>query len=158
MTLPVEIESRLPEIEAEIVALGAELIELQFRRSGHRNFLTFLVDKQNGITLDECVQVNRRLSDLFDGYELAGQGGFFQQPYSLEVSSPGLDRPMKTEKEFSRAQGEKIRLWTQDAEGKGRFYEARLESVGSEGVELVEKSGKKHSFRWNEIVKGIRDL
>lgn len=158
MTLPVEIESRLPEIEAEIIALGAELIELQYRRSGHRNFLTFLVDRQNGITLDECVQVNRRLSDLFDGYELAGQGGFFQQPYSLEVSSPGLDRPMKNEKDFRRAMGEKVRLWVNDAEGKSRMFIGSIHSVGVESVGLEEKNGNMLSFRWNEIVKAIRDL
>ncbi len=158
MTLPLEVEKHLPEIEAEIASLGVELVELQYRRSGHRSILTFLVDKAGGITLEHCVQVNRKISTLFDAYELAEPSGFFHSPYSLEVNSPGLDRPMKTEKEFSRAQGEKIRLWTQDEEGKGRFYEARLESVGPEGVGLVEKSGKKHSFRWNEIVKGVRDL
>ncbi len=156
--LPIELERQMPEIEAEIASLGAELVELQYRRSGSRSFLTFLVDKAGGITLDQCVQVNRKLSELFDRYEAAQPQSFFGSPYSLEVNSPGLDRPMKTEKEFNRAKGEKVRLWTTDAEGRSQFWEARLESVSPEGVELVEKKGKKLSFRWNEIVKAIRDL
>ncbi len=158
MMLPIDIERHRAEIEAHISALGIELVELQFRRSGHRNLLTFLVDRVNGITLDECVQVNRCLSTLFDGYELAGQGGFFQQPYSLEVSSPGLDRPMKNEKDFRRAMGEKVRLWVNDVEGKSRMFIGSIHSVGAESVGLKEKNGNVLSFPWNEIVKAIRDL
>lgn len=102
--LPLEIQNRLEEIRSQIQGLGAELIDISVRRTGTRSVLAVFVDKAGGITLDECVEINRQLGVYFDEQEL------MQGSYYLEVSSPGLDRPLKTEGDYSRAIGQRLRL------------------------------------------------
>src|SRR3990167_9523060 len=75
---------------------GVELVELMYRREGRGMVLRFLVHTPGGITLDRCAALNRALSDRLDA------GGFLDEPYLLEVASPGLDRPLSTRRDFER--------------------------------------------------------
>lgn len=115
--LPFEIENRLGDIRREIESLGAELIELTVRRSGGRSALVITADKLGGITLDECAKINGHLSRYLD--EFPGESGFFHSPYYLEVNSPGLDRPLRTEKDFLRAKDQMVRIAFKAANGAG---------------------------------------
>src|SRR3989338_2964160 len=115
--LPFEIEKKLEELRHEIEKLGAELVDISVRRSGGRNALVITADKAGGITLDDCAVINRHLSRYLD--EFPGEGGFFNGPYYLEVNSPGLDRPLKTEKDFLRAKGKIVRVAFRAETGAG---------------------------------------
>ena len=106
--LPFEIESRHEEIKSEIEKLGAELVEIHFRRSAGRSALIITADKPKGITLDDCAKINRHLSEYFDA--LTNEGSFLNTPYYLEVNSPGLDRPLKAEADFLRVLGQRVRV------------------------------------------------
>ena len=105
-------------IRSEAELDGVELIEVQYRRAGNRSILTFVVDKAAGVTLDDCADVNKRIGNYLDREtegdpaSPAGRGpaGFLQGSYFLEVNSPGLDRPLRTPKDFERVKGQSVRV------------------------------------------------
>jgi len=82
--------------------LGLELVAVQFRRESHGQVLRVVVYHQDGISVDDCARVSREVSYLLDVEEL------IDTPFNLEVSSPGLDWPLTTERDFQRYLGEKI--------------------------------------------------
>ncbi len=96
--------------------LGLELVDVEFRREAGGWILRVYLDKRGGVTLQDCQRVSEELSDLLDVEDLVGH------PYSLEVSSPGLDRPLGREADFLRFVGERVRVTTSQAiEGQRRF-------------------------------------
>ena len=80
----------LPIIEAN----QFELVDVEYVKEGSNWYLRAYIDKEGGITVDDCEMVSRALSDLLD------QKDFIEDAYILEVSSPGLGRPLKKEKDF----------------------------------------------------------
>jgi len=83
-----------------------ELVELNFVRLPGRSILKLLVDRKTGrISLDECARLNAKISSLLDAQDIIKEG------YILEVSSPGLDRPLKEKQDFSRCIDKKVRLF-----------------------------------------------
>lgn len=156
MSLPFEIEKHLAEIETEIARLGAELVEASFRRSGSRGVLTILADKQGGISLEDCAAINRRLSDFFD---VLGEKdpGFIQAPYVLEVNSPGLDRPLRTPRDFSRARGERLRVVYRDDTGKVLTVVGKLALAGESAAEL-EAGSSRILVAYASVIKAARDI
>ena len=78
-------------------AHGFELVDVEYVKEAGNWYLRAYIDKENGITVDDCEEVSRALSDLLD------EEDFISENYILEVSSPGLDRPLKKEKDFARS-------------------------------------------------------
>lgn len=87
-------------------ALGLELVEIEFKRSGREAILRLFIDREGGVTLDNCADVSRELSLVLDVED------FMPCAYNLEVSSPGLDRPLKTPADFERFAGRLIKVRT----------------------------------------------
>ena len=87
-------------------AKGFELVDVEWVKEGANWYLRAYIDKENGITVDDCEEVSRALSDLLD------EEDFISENYILEVSSPGLDRPLKKEKDFARSIGKDCLLYT----------------------------------------------
>ena len=81
--------------------LGLGLVEVQYRREQNGWILRLIIDKQEGVTLDDCASVSREISQLLDIED------FIDQAYNLEVTSPGLDRPLKSLAEFGRFVGKR---------------------------------------------------
>jgi len=105
MTEPVlkEIERLIEPVLAE---MGIDLVDMEYRSGQGRRVLRIYVDRPTGINLDDCAMVSREIGNLLDVKDL------LQQHYVLEVSSPGLNRPLKREKDFLRAIGQKIKVKT----------------------------------------------
>lgn len=82
-----------------------EFVDLEFSPGGPRSLLRIYVDKPGGITIDECVNLSRKVSDFLDMEDL------IPHRYNLEVSSPGLDRPLVKKEDFIRRVGEKVRVF-----------------------------------------------
>ena len=96
-------ESMLEELIAPVVeAEGYECVDVTFEKAGKDWVLTIYIDGPNGIGLDDCEVVSRKLSDLMDEKDP------IEQSYLLEVSSPGIDRPLKKEKDFARNMDKRI--------------------------------------------------
>ncbi len=81
-----------------------ELVDVEYVKEGSSWYLRAYIDKPGGITVDDCEAVSRRLSDLLD------ENDFIEEAYILEVSSPGLGRPLKKEKDFARSIGEEVEI------------------------------------------------
>jgi ribosome maturation factor RimP len=96
--------------------MAFELVDVVFASERGRWVLRVYIDKEGGVTLDDCARVSRELGTLVDVHEI------IDHPYTLEVSSPGLDRPLKKEKDFLRAVGMRIKVKTiAPIEGQKRF-------------------------------------
>jgi len=101
-------EENLTQIETLVLPilddLGYELVDLQLQQDGKQLALRIFVDKPAGITLDDCVEVSREVSAILEVEDP------IRSAYRLEVSSPGLDRPLKKATDFERFAGKKARL------------------------------------------------
>jgi ribosome maturation factor RimP len=119
--------------------LGLELVEVQYRREQNGWILRLVIDKQEGITLEDCAVVSREISQLLDIEDFIGEA------YNLEVTSPGLDRPLKSIAEFERFVGRKAKIKTiEPIDGKRvligtinrTFGESIVLEVGAEEVTI----------------------
>lgn len=127
----------LAELESIIKPLlekmGVELVELQFN-AGKRVSVRLFVWESSGISLDRCSEISRLVSDALD------QRDVVHGKYSLEVSSPGIDRPMKTKRDFERQIGRKAKIIVKDGE-KTKTLEGRIKGVSDESVALTGDNG-----------------
>jgi ribosome maturation factor RimP len=95
---------------------GLELVEIEFKPSGKRWLLRLYIDKEGGVTIADCEIVSREFGRILDVEDI------FDHPYSLEVSSPGLTRPLKKWEDFLRNKGKMCRIITKESiEGKNEF-------------------------------------
>ena len=83
-----------------------DLVDVEYVKEGGNWYLRAYIDKPGGITVDDCELVSRALSDLPDEHD------FIEDAYILEVSSPGLGRPLKKDKDFARSIGEEVDVKT----------------------------------------------
>ncbi len=83
-------------IENEISEMGFELVDIKVNISSNSSYIRIFVDKSEGVTISECAKINNSISDLIFRKDL------FPKNYQLEVSSPGLDRPLKSKRDFQR--------------------------------------------------------
>ena len=136
------LETRLGPL---VEGLGYELWELEYSPGRGSGLLRLYIDPEAGITLDDCEQVSRAVSEVLDAEDpIPGH-------YTLEVSSPGLERPLRTAAHFARFVGETVHVETVQAfEGRRRFKGA-LVAAGAETIE-VDVDGK----RWTLPLSGIR--
>ena len=105
-----------------------ELIEIKYRRESGGMVLRLLVDKEDGITLDECTSLNNEIGGILD------EKNVIEDKYTLEVASPGLDRPLKTRRDFERVMGKRVYLHTYEPVNDKRDYEGIVISVDDEKV------------------------
>jgi len=128
-----------------VEGLGYELWELEYSSGRGNGFLRLYIDAETGITLDDCERVSRAVSEVLDAEDpIPGH-------YTLEVSSPGLERPLRTPQQFARFVGETVQVETVQAiEGRRRFKGA-LEAADATTI-VVDVDGR----RWALPLDGIR--
>jgi ribosome maturation factor RimP len=130
----------LPIAEAD----GLELVDVEFLVQGRRRTLRVLLDRPEGIRVGDCARFSRHLSDCLDmNQTMAGS-------YALEVSSPGIDRPLRTLETVVRFVGTKVSLTTHEPRDGRRRYEGELLAPQGERVG-IQMDGGEHWFEWPEI-------
>lgn len=103
----ISVLDQVRELSQPILAdLGFELVDLEYKREGQGWVLRFFIDKPEGLTLDDCALFSREMSMVLDVED------FIHQAYTLEVSSPGLDRPLKSPEDYERFRGEHVKVKT----------------------------------------------
>jgi ribosome maturation factor RimP len=115
--------------ESLVVAAGMQLVDLEYRREGPRWMLRLFIDKEGGVTVDDCARISRELGDLLDVKDI------IPQAYVLEVSSPGLNRRVRKKEDFARFVGQKVQLWLIAPRDGRRKIVGDL--IGVEGEEVV---------------------
>ena len=135
-------------LEPHIERLGFELVTVDFRRGTRQHsLLRILVDNPGGgITLGEIERISPVLGDLLDVYDpVDGR-------YTLEVSSPGINRPLAKFKDFEAYKGQRVRIRTHRTRGGRRNFEGLLVEVRADGVEVEDElSRERHAFTFGEI-------
>lgn len=122
-----------------------ELVDVEYVKEAGTWYLRAYIDKPGGIAINDCEVVSRELSDLLD------QKGFIDDSYILEVSSPGLGRPLKKERDFARSIGAEVEIRTyRMVEGRKEFTGV-LEEYDSESVTVSYEDGTKQNFDRKEI-------
>ena len=142
-----ELDGRIEEVVQPVLHdHGLELVDLEWRPHRPRAALRIFVDRRGGVGIGDCERVSRELGDLLDVSGLIGQ------PYDLEVSSPGLDRQLRTEREYRWAVGRLVRCWL----AGGEEVRGRLAEVGDHRLTL-ERGGERVEVSRAEITKARLD-
>jgi ribosome maturation factor RimP len=135
-------------LEPHIERLGFELVNVEFRSgTRHNSLLRLLVDKPGGgITLTDLEGLSPILGDLLDVYDPV------EGRYTLEVSSPGINRPLAKLRDFEAYRGQRVRIRTRRPRDGRKNFEGLLADVRADGIDLEDElSGQRHAFAFNEI-------
>ena len=126
--------------------MGLELVELQYRREGHGWVLRFFIDKEGGVTIDDCAMASREIGAYLEVEDL------LDHAYHLEVSSPGLERPLKKRDDFLRFAGRLVRVKTHTAVAGQKVFVGTLARLDGDTVVLV-IDGKEVVLEYANITK-----
>ena len=122
-------------MEPILSEFGFELWDVEFVKEGPERYLRAYIDKEGGITIDDCVDVSRCLSDALDADD------FIEDEYILEVSSPGLGRQLKKDKELQRSIGRSVDLKLYKALEGTKEYSGELAAFDNETVTIETTEG-----------------
>ncbi|MCU0553182.1 MAG: ribosome maturation factor RimP [Syntrophales bacterium] len=119
-------------IEPAVESEGLELVELECLRMKTRWLVRIFIDREGGATLDDCTAVSHQAGDLLNVHDLP------PGPYTLEVSTPGLDRPLTRDKDFEKYRGARVRIRTREPiEGSRNFLGTFVEYTTEGGRRTV---------------------
>ncbi len=119
-------------VEPLLAGMAMELVEIQYRREGFGWVLRFFIDKEGGVTIDDCAKVSREISAYLEVEDL------LDHAYTLEVSSPGLERPLKKREDFTRFTGRLARIKLLEPMDDGqRLLIGELRGLEGDTVTLV---------------------
>lgn len=140
-----EYESKTEELVMPLIEQNNfELVDVEYVREGSNYYLRVYIDKENGINVDDCELISRALSDLLD------EKDFIEEAYILEVSSPGLGRPLKKDKDFERSIGEEVEIKLYRMKNGTKDYKGILKAYDKEYV-TIEEDGTDMEFTRSEI-------
>jgi len=122
-----------------------ELVDIEFVREGSNWFLRAYVDKEGGFSVNDCEKVSREFSDLLDKED------FIEESYILEISSPGLGRPLKKDKDFERSIGEEVEVKLYKAFEEQKEFSGTLEAYDAQTVTLGFEDDTKKTFEKKNI-------
>jgi len=133
-------------VQPVLRSYGLELVELEWHPRRPRSVLRVFVDKPGGVAIGDCERVSREVGDLID------VEGLIEEAYDLEVSSPGLDRLLRTDREFRWAVGKRVRLW----QAGGLETRGRLADVETDRL-VVERDGERVELPRGSVTKARLD-
>ena len=120
-----------------VEAVGLELVEVAFGREHGRRVLRVTVDREGGVDLDSITEASERISRRLDVEE------FDPGPYQLEVSSPGVERPLRGASDFARSVGERVRVRTTAPMEGSRTHAGTVVAAGDQGVTIATGDGQR---------------
>ena len=124
---------------------GFELVDVEYVKEGSTWYLRAYIDKPGGIDINDCEKVSRRLSDLLD------EKDYIEDAYILEVSSPGLGRPLKKEKDFKRSMGEEVEIRTYRMIDKQKEFTGVLTGYDADTVTIAMEDETEKTFVRSDI-------
>ena len=130
---------------------GIELVDITYKKKGNAMVLSVLADTENGITIDECAKMNELIGEALDEEDTIGEN------YVLEVSSPGLDRPLKKKGDFLRIKGKRIRVYTYAPVDDKKEFAGALETVDDTSIEVFDDNSKLTRIPFDKISKATLD-
>ena len=132
-----ELRQRLLELLEPFLADGfVELVDVRVQHHGRRRTVCLLVDQPGGITIDDCVRISRQVEDLLDSQDL------IPFRYVLEVSSPGVDRPLRKAEHYTRFVGERVEIRMNPGFGSRRQFTGELAGYSDGTVHVIVGEGE----------------
>jgi len=146
-----DVKEKIRQLSEPVVASeGMELIHVECIKMHSRWILRLFMDKEGGITLDDCANISNQLGDIFDIREV------IKSAYTLEVSSPGLDRPISRDQDFVKYRNSRVNIKTSEKiEGIKNFHGILLDYIEESGKKLVliDIAGKVYRIPRQDVVK-----
>ncbi|MCG3730019.1 ribosome maturation factor RimP [Vibrio cincinnatiensis] len=141
------LERQLTEmLEAPVVASGYELVGLEFVRAGEHSTLRIYIDHENGITVDDCAEVSHQVSAVLDVEDP------ITVAYNLEVSSPGLERPLFKAAHYEQFIGHEVSIVLKMAVGNRRKWKGQIHATEGETIHIM-VDGQEEHFALSNIAK-----
>lgn len=125
--------------------LRFELVDVEYVKEGGTWYLRAYIDKEGGISVDDCEVVSRKVSDLLDEQD------FIDESYIFEVSSPGLGRPLKKEKDYARSMGKELEIRTYRAIQKEKEFYGILKAYDADTVTIETEDETELTFAKSDI-------
>lgn len=151
MTVLEELKKKLEVLAFPIFEkANLDLIELNVRRKGSEWMVQVLADRPDGgISLEECSYLNRKLVEAIDASQVIVD-------YSMEVSSPGIDRPLKTKKDFQRALNQNVRFHLSELLGGKKEYIGTVTGINDSDVVIENQKHGEIKIPMGHIVKAVQ--
>mgnify|MGYP000040553450 FL=1 len=124
---------------------GFELVDVEYVKEAGNWYLRGYIDKPGGITVNDCEAVSRAFSDKLD------EDDFIEDSYIMEISSPGLDRPLKKEKDFVRSMGKLVEIRTYRPINKEKEFYGILSAYDESSVTITTEDQKEQTFEKADI-------
>ena len=150
----IDVDSQIWTIAQEVVSgLGYELVDIELTGNRSQQLIRIFIQKPEGILLSDCVAVSRRLGEFFD------DNNVIEISYRLEISSPGIERPLRKVRDFERYIGHRVRIRLKSKkEGKRRIV-GKIVEVDDNMIHIISsKNGEKASFSLADIAKANLDV
>lgn len=132
-------------LEPIVTGFGFELVDVEYVKEAGAWYLRAYIDKPGGITVDDCEAVSRKFSDILD------EKDYIDETYIFEVSSPGLGRPLKKEKDFQRSLGEEVEIRTYRAIEKQKEFTGVLKEYDKDSVTIAYEDDTTQTFLKSDI-------
>ncbi len=126
--------------------LGYDVLEVEYAKKVDGMNLTFFIDKKDGITIDDCEKVNNAITDVLDEINVSDDA-----PYILNVSSAGLDRPIKNQKDFIRNKGKSVEIKLFVPQNKQKVFVGELIDFSEQGYTIKTTSGEELFFEKSKV-------
>jgi ribosome maturation factor RimP len=147
--------SQLDEIQAiaqdVVESEGLDLIDVEFKPGRTRSLLRIYIDKEGGVTLNDCENVSRQVGTVLDVKDVV------KSAYVLEVSSPGLDRPLRTDRDYRRAIGKTLKLYLLMDDQKASQVIGKLLEANQENL-VIEENGKPRTIPRNDVKRAVHEI
>ena len=132
-------------LEPIVTGHGFELVDVEYVKKAGTWYLRAYIDKPGGITVDDCEVVSRQFSDILD------EKDYIEDAYIFEVSSPGLGRPLKKEKDFKRSMGEEVEIRTYRAIDRQKEFTGILKAYDNDTVTIAYEDDTEQVFNKSDI-------
>lgn len=126
-------------------SFGFELVDVEYVKEGSNWYLRGYIDKDGGITVEDCADVSRIFNDKLD------EEDFIEDSYIMEISSPGLGRPLKKEKDYVRSMGKELEIRTYRAVEREKEFYGILTGYDADSVTIEIEDGSKMTFQKSNI-------
>lgn len=139
-------ETRTEELITPILdRMNFELVDVEYVKEGGTWYLRAYIDKEGGITVNDCEAVAREINEILDRED------FVEDSYVFEVSSPGLGRPLKKEKDYIRSMGKEVEIRTYRAINREKEFYGILSAYDENTVTITTEDGTEMTFEKSDI-------
>ena len=138
-------------LEPILIEKNLELFDIEFKGLGRKGILRVYIDKEEGVTIDDCARISRELGALLDVHDV------IPGSYNLEISSPGLTRPLRKPSDYLRFKGKKVKIKTVEDIGNKKVFKGKLLDFIDDTVSL-ETDGMNYLIPYSKIEKANLEL